>query len=314
MKQLYLSMLCFLIFISSEAQIITFWGIHDVDSCRFETPCGLTQLYSGPDNIWQRGRPQKPFFDSAYSLPYAMVTDTINPYRNSVDSYFDLILPVWQYYYFGIIVGFKHKFQTDTLVDGGYIEDSYDKGQTWVNVLDDQFVHNVPIFASENLYTTQNSLQGGHYGFSGNSGGWIYTRIQWVWTFPVKDSPPDTLMLRFHFISDSIQTNKDGWMIDNLLISYADEGSGIDETAEPKVKIDILPNPAEDFTTVEFNPSMQNPVTMILTNSLGNTVRKEENIFGNKMELSRDGLNSGVYFAQFYSGKSFLGVKKVVFR
>jgi hypothetical protein len=295
-----------------HSQINPFNGIIDVAGCKFETPCELTQLYMTPLNIWQIGKPQKPFFDSAYSTPNALVTDTINPYATSNHSYFDLILPVWAYYPMGIIVGFKHKFQTDTLIDGGFIEDSYDNGLTWVNVLDDQLVHDVPEFHSENLYTYQNTLQGDGYGFSGNSGGWIYTRIQWVWGYIVKDQPPDTLMLRFHFISDSIQTNKDGWIIDNILISYADEGMGIKEAGVSPIKINVQPNPFDDFTSITFSPSVKEPLTLNLINSYGKIVREVEHITGNKLELRREGLLSGIYFIQFYSGKSFLGVKKLI--
>jgi len=31
-------------------------------------------------NVWQIGKPQKSIFKSAYSIPNAIVTDTINPY------------------------------------------------------------------------------------------------------------------------------------------------------------------------------------------------------------------------------------------
>ena len=33
-----------------------------------------------PNNVWQIGKPQKTVFDSAYSYPNAIVTDTLNPY------------------------------------------------------------------------------------------------------------------------------------------------------------------------------------------------------------------------------------------
>jgi len=59
------------------------------DSCNFETPCTLVVMDSA-SGIWQIGPPQKAIFDSAYSLPNALVTDTLNTYPVNQECYFDV--------------------------------------------------------------------------------------------------------------------------------------------------------------------------------------------------------------------------------
>ena len=43
-------------------------------------------------NIWQIVKPQKQFFDSAYSRPLAIITDTLLFYPDTNHSYFDLYI------------------------------------------------------------------------------------------------------------------------------------------------------------------------------------------------------------------------------
>src|SRR6266478_1466792 len=70
-------------------------------------------------NIWQIGRPQKVFFDSAFTRPNAIVTDTINYYPKNNVSEFILKTPTFLLCCGGVIMRFFHKYDTDTLADGG---------------------------------------------------------------------------------------------------------------------------------------------------------------------------------------------------
>lgn len=223
MKYIYIIILIYAFKLNIYAQIDPYEGIANVDSCMFYSQnTHMLILDTSRNNIWQIGKPHKPFFYQALSLPYAIVTDTVSPYKVSNHSYFDLKIPGR---YMDIIIGFKHKYQTDSGIDGGYIQISEDKGKNWVNIRN----YNCLQFNSENLYTTKDSLQGGEPGFSGQSNEWINTRFQIIWMMPVKTDWIDTVMFRFSFISDSIQTNKDGWLIDDILVSVADLGSGFSE-------------------------------------------------------------------------------------
>lgn len=282
-----------------------------MDSCKFENQCSLLKLDTSSQEIWQIGKPAKPFFDTAYSSPNALVTDTINPYTTSNHSYFDLILPNIYFYPDGRIVGFKHKFQTDTLTDGGYIEMSYDKGLTWNNIIDDPIIINPIEFNTENLYSNQDTLKGGIRGFSGTSNGWIYTRIQWVWYYPCKTYPADTIIMRFHFISDNIQTNKDGWMIDNILISYADMGSPIEENKNIHSQIYIMPNPIDNFAIIKFDNFKNENLKLTIFNQLGQIMKQVENITTNQVEIYKNDLTSGLYFIQLRNNYRIIGTSKL---
>ena len=312
MKKLKLFTIVFLLSSSAFCQINPYLGIYDVDSCNFESQCLLTNIDTSSQNIWQIGTPAKAFFDTAYSLPNAIVTDTVNPYPTLNHSYFDLIIPNTSYYYAGLIVGFKHKFETDTSSDGGYIEVSYDKGISWNNVIIDGIINNPLEFNTENLYTLQDTLKGGINGFSGTSNGWIYTKIQWIWFMPVKTYPPDTLIMRFNFISDAVQTNKAGWMIDNILISYADLGSSINEVENYNYNINITPNPVENVSKITFDNLKNENLMITVFNTFGQKIKEIPNIKTKQIEISKNDFNSGLYFIQISNNNSILGVKKLV--
>lgn len=251
MKKTLLTLLITVSTIIGFSQIEPFEGIYDVDSCDFETPCHLVIPQTINENLWQRGAPHKLTFTESYSLPNAMVTDSLNPYPANADSWFDLKFDMMEYLGgMDILVGFRQKYNTDTLADGGFIELSYDHGLTWVNVLKDS---NIMFLYSENLYSSEDTLKGGIPGFSGYSGDWIHTQIEIIYAFPVK-WPVDTLYMRFHFISDDVETGRDGWMIDNIKSSFVDLGGAAKnkEIAE----IMVFPNPLTKRSSLTIpNPS-----------------------------------------------------------
>ena len=83
-----------------------------------------------PDaNIWQIGYAQKSFLDYSLSSNAVMITDTINSYPTLVDNYFLLSIPSTDNFFTWPegILSFYHKFQTDSLLDGGFIEISEEK-------------------------------------------------------------------------------------------------------------------------------------------------------------------------------------------
>ena len=312
MKKITLLTLVFAFNITCYSQIIIGYGIHNIDSCKFENQNTMIKLDTSVQNIWQIGKPTKTFFDSAYSATNAVVTDTLNPYPISNHSYFDLTIP-----YMGAgntILGFKHKFQTDTLIDGGYIETSIDKGLTWTSILYNDTII-IPFggqLFTENLYSHQDTLKGGINGFSGTSNDWINTRIQWVWMLPTKSYPPDTVIVRFHFISDNIQTNKDGWMIDDILISYADLPGNVTEFNSEQLNLDIYPNPANNEINIKFENQI-NECLIEIYNISGIKV-KEVNFINvdNNCKLSTEDLNSGFYFLTAKNKKGVLGKAKLM--
>ncbi len=63
------------------------------DTINFETSHNWVHLDTSiTNNIWRIGIPSKTYLDSAYSIPYAIITDTINNYPINNYSYFDIII------------------------------------------------------------------------------------------------------------------------------------------------------------------------------------------------------------------------------
>jgi hypothetical protein len=306
---------------SLQGQIESFKGIIEMDACNLdadETACGYIQLDTLNFDLWQIGTPQKPFFDSAYNPPNAILTDTIYPYDTSRLEFFEFNVPISEhpYYQGNIIVGFKHKFETDTLVDGGFIEASFDGGVSWHNVI---FPENsgewLEYFGTENMYSIEDTLANGKHGFSGTSDGWIHSKIQWVWQLPVVRSmqiPPDTLRLRFFYMSDSLQTNKDGWMIDDIRLEFADLGSAVEEQST-LLKTNLTPNPFSGSATLYFNNPNKGPLHLSIVNLSGKIMQQVNDINDNEILIRQDQLTSGLYFYYLKNKKGItLGAGKMI--
>jgi hypothetical protein len=159
------------------------------------------------DNIWEIGNPDKTMFDEAYSLPNAMVTDTINSYSTNNTSVFTVryITPYpaigdWEV----SAIQFDYQIDTDQDSDFGKLEFSTDNGQTWIDYLTDT------------LFTYCYNYYNSYY-FTGTSSDWQYFSLQispYSNCFNIQ--PGDTLWYKFTFVSVYMPSERDGWMIDNI--------------------------------------------------------------------------------------------------
>ncbi|MEI6854316.1 MAG: T9SS type A sorting domain-containing protein [Bacteroidota bacterium] len=297
--------------------IMTFLGLEAQQSCNFDTLCPMTQIdTSNHNNIWQNGTPGKTYFTSAHSLPKAMVTDSMNPYPINNDSYFTLEFPLNMFpglFMSNTCISFWHKMNTDTLHDGGIIEVKYNSDSAWKNIAVDTIPYaSFTWFNCENLYGIQDTLFNGAQGFSGKFG-WMKTQLQWVWMLPVKDyAYPDTLWMRFRFISDGVQTNKDGWMIDDLDINAYDPGSGFDELAMDRI-VSVSPNPVHESALVTLKMQGNEPFTAELYDILGQKVKDYPDIITQSFTIERGNLNSGMYYLLLKNGRKFVAGHKIIF-
>ncbi len=260
------------------------------DNCDFDNQffkhCD-TLKYEG---IWHKGKPHKKYFDSAYSKPFAIVTDTIHPYPSNNHSTFEITIlsksgcvPI-----VGtspLTLSFEHKYDTDSLNDGCYLEISYDGGNSWVNILNDSLIykdslayfHNAIDFS--NFYKNTDTIRGGIPAFTGKSKGWVYTSIEWKWCEGVKKLYPDSAIVRFNFKSNSKNTNHEGWMIDNIDVSRGVCG-GINEMKNENGELRVYPNPARNYINIELgirNEDLgiqKNKFVLTLRNIEGQEVKK----------------------------------------
>ena len=259
-------------------------------------------------NIWQIGKPHKTIFDSAYSHPNAIVTDTIHYYPPNNFSAFTVKIfdPAWMSLTAPspcIEFSFMHKFDMDSLKDGGYIEISYNNGITWTNIAND-----TNGFGNPDFYYYSSSppiIANGNAAFTGSSHGWQQVLMEGVdWDI---FSNPFPVYLRFVFYSDSILTNKEGWMIDNLdlCMGCANCMPGIEEK-QGNGLISIFPNPVNNVLTVEAPLKSK----IEISNNKGQFL-KTFNTTNKETTIDVSDLSGGVYIVTVKTDKRIV-TKKII--
>lgn len=312
MKKLFFLLTISLTTLQSFAQ----WTEFVWDTITFEAPYEYLIIDTSSQNIWQIGAPNKIFFDSAYSINNAIVTDTLNFYPINNNSYFDLRIGAFNYNYYypdDIFIEIKHKFDTDTLKDGGFISVSYDQGLTWMNIINDTvYGQATPSWDNLNLYNYYDTLYNGEFGFSGHSNGWITTMFSWHY-IPVKnniDVIGDTMIVRFNFISDSIENNNEGWMIDNIKLYSVDLGGGINDTKS--LKFNITPNPMNEISIIELESYSE--IQLSIFNIQGQLVRQKRYFNNQSIIINKANFNSGIYFVKIRTDSNLIGIKKLIIK
>lgn len=230
-KWFFLLLICsFLLYGGSFAQIDCPWEIiyrydfdgDDLHSVEIDT--------SNSENIWQIGSPQKAILNSAVTPPNALITDTINPYQDYNKSTFIIRVNkpteapddfCWSYMDISIL----HRFNTDTLYSGGYIEISYDGGKNWTNIIYDNYA-NVITETNGYMYSVNDTILGGINAFTGNNTAdeeynYEDAQFRWMRNYP-ESMEVDSCMLRFTFISDKNTGNYEGWMLDDIFVTVVD--------------------------------------------------------------------------------------------
>jgi len=207
--------------------------------------------------LWETGFTYKTFF-SADSIPSAgIMTDTLHYYPANANHFFQINLQMG----LNTIVDFWHRYQTDSPHAGGLVEYSTD-GSTWQNVIGlcslDTFWGGVSGTFTDGFYTFADTLFNGSPAFMGNSGGTVYSRIQFFQGLPLKTTsasdssgpcdfiPGDTLYIRFRFISDSTVDSLAGWKIDSMKveIDHYSDYTGLHDASIPQLK--VYPQPSYD--------------------------------------------------------------------
>lgn len=194
-------------------------------------------------NTWQIGKPQKTIFNSAATIPNAIVTDTINSYPRNDSSSFTLKMHF--NYNWGIFaLQWKQKIDFDKKKDGGIIEYSLDTGQTWKSVFHSPDVYNFYGFQAANSDT----LVSGQYAFSGTDTIWRDIWLCFHYSFM---SNTDTPMFRFRIMTDSVDTpHHEGWLIDNL-VAHRTTVHGLVKDVEEKNEMKVYPSVTTGMVNIE---------------------------------------------------------------
>lgn len=285
-------------------------SIHYQYDCNFEDSCSIIQLDTSSNNIWQIGTPNKIIFDSSYSSSKALVTDSLNYYPINNYSKFEIHLADTPN---EVNIDFKYKLDSDSLRDGFYIDLLYDTTIGWISAADTfPGVHYHPLVYSfmENLYSLNDTLYNGSIGMSGSSNGWKEASIKLAINYPIKQYNEliDTLIFRFNFISDSVETNHEGMMIDDIRVIAPILGN-IDEVED--LYFTAFPNPVDDILTLELDKQVNEIVQLKIIDCLGRELVYDE-IINEKKEINTEDWKRGVYFVSLYSNSQLLTTQKII--
>ena len=226
------------------------------------------------NNIWQIGAPSKATFDSAYSASLALITDSVNTYPINNTSSFMFTVYTDDF----TEIEFWHKINSDSLADGGVIEVSTDGGFSWTNII------NLPQITCTNFYSSSDfiSSNSNKSGFTGTSD-WMHSKIQGAYLFDVT--------FRFTFTSDSINTNKDGWMIDNFSVKVY--GTGINQSKVSK--FNIYPNPSTKL--INISGLNNHDYSCSIINHFGQKIQSQQ-INNSNSQIDISTLRNGTYFIE----------------
>jgi hypothetical protein len=290
MKKLYL-------FISLSFIIVTSYG-QDYWQITFEDTNYINRIWidtsSNPSNIWQIGTPAKTIFHSAHSPTHAIVTDTLNPYPINDTSRFIVThvreIPPWG----GntvLLLDFYFQMNSDTLSDHGIIEASIDHGITWINLMTQDTTYGFLWFEPKPI-------------LYGNTNGWTHFSLNLAsLTYAV--GLADTLLYRFTFVSDGIQTNKDGWIIDDF--TFEDSWEGIPDI-QNNDRISLFPNPTSDGLMIHNSNASSSQIIQIFNNT-GQIIYHNSNFKGETIDTRQ--MSDGVYSLK-YSNSKYISIKKFV--
>lgn len=253
---------------------------------------------------WQIGKPNKQVFDVSYSPTQSIVTDTVNVYPISDSSVFYAnYTPPWVQNYLGSYnpfeIEFWHRFDMDSLQDFGLVEVSVDGGNQWFDVFGTLYNSMPYDSANTNIHIFEGigDTVLGRMKITGNSGGWVHSKVVKDISYCNNQSgwgQIDSIMVRFTFKSDTIQTSKGGWQIDDLCIRYYLGILSVQEGVENKPII-VSPNPFSTETIFESNELLKD-VTINIYNVLGQIQKQLKNVYGYEWTFNREGLTAGLYF------------------
>lgn len=266
MKQFYL-ILALVFSLSLKSQYYTqYFDGNDTSSSNSI----FLEMDTSSTNTWQIGKPQKTIFNAASTLPNVLITDTTHPYPKNDSSSFSFKIPDLLVNTRSRIIAIQwnQKLDFDANRDGGIIEyrllDSIPS--PWLPVFSSPYLYNFYGFHQDNYDT----LPDGQFSFTGQDTTWknIWVCFDGSW-FQTHQG----MELRFSILSDSIDNQREGWMIDNLVVS-------------PTFVHTLVENPQENYVEISPNPS-RGQFTIHLAKQRGHHLIEELSIVNSQGELIR---------------------------
>lgn len=260
----------------------------------FEDTTQFNHILINHPDTWKIMKPEKEilfFPDNAIYLgDYGIITDTNQYYSPGIHASFQFKLwPSGGYnlYY----ISFWHKYDFNPNVDGGIIETSWDYGETWQNIMFDSIIQ-PRLDSSGNMYSLLDTISSfdNQPGFTGlNESGKRSGIGFWTPYDLLHEGTIDTLLLRFTFKSGDIESNHEGWLLDDFIF-HGGTFNNIEEAISTK-SITVYPNPANDRINIKHENEIVNHIRIY---SLTGQIIKETN----QSEFSVYDMKPGIYIIQ----------------
>lgn len=276
--------------------VIINWGECFDKNCYwpYDTSSINIKYCSTSNCLWQIGRPLKPNLDTTYSSPNALMTDTLNPYPINTNSSFIINVKKPIYYlnacWSHMLFSLTYKVDVDSFKDGFFVEISYNNTGIWNNIINDQS-GDTRNFAG--IYSNSDTLFNGEPGISyiqNNMQNWGVLSLDWLWNNP-NAHLVDSVMFRITFISDSINNNKSGVLIDFIGVRV-DDWCNVGISENKIEELNIRPNPVNSESFIEFDEFSNYIITI---NDIAGNLIYESKFIGSQFPLGRLNLPIGIY-------------------
>lgn len=253
--------------------------------------------YSINSNLFETGISLKnPYINEDFG-EYALITDAAIPYLNNNLSSIRLKVRCVECNYGEFNLYFYHKLECDSLYDGGLVQYSIDDGISWNNII------NCPFCDLTNFYTINDTITSMYdVGFNNSISTWELCGIN----FSTQENISE-VDFRFIFSSDLSDTDKNGWLIDNIsicsnpvLVSANNLTNGIL----------IFPNPTNNMSVIHLKNPQDKIDCVNIYNITSQNVTNQNNIFKQEYLFYKNDLKPGLYLYEiktinnyYYSGK-----------
>ena len=257
------------------------------------------------NNVWQIGKPNKEPF-APFTGTGAIMTDTSHMLDSALEHSFILkfhrleesnaVREWW--------VQFMQNYEFDSLVSGGYISVSYDKGVSWKNVVYDDSTGSMAMLnllydSTSAKINAQPILTGSGVSLEGHpsSVGKFFSCTIWdaVWVYDI--------WVKFTYINTGKNNPHAGWMIDYFYFSidswceYIYNDIGKVEITE----IGIYPNPAKKQVVFNYPETSDTPLTLEVYDLIGHKVFQRTGICGTTETVGISHLPNGSYLYHLYN-------------